>query len=101
MSLPLDVLVTLPFTAAQLDRLRAVSPQLVVTRADAASADYGRTNVLYAVAPPRDLARAPAARGAGPHSAGQQGLRPHPLHAKRASAIVPTRPAHTATGPRR
>jgi len=54
----LNVLVTMPFTEPQLDRVRAVSPRLSVTRDDAETADYSRADVLYAVQPPRDLAGA-------------------------------------------
>jgi hypothetical protein len=56
---PLNVLVTMRFTEAQLGGLRAVSPRLRVTCEKADSADYSRTDILYAGAPPRDLARAP------------------------------------------
>ncbi len=76
----LQVLVTMPFTDAQLDRLRAVSPRLTVDRADAATADYARTSVLYAGAPPRDLARAPALRWVQVHMAGVNSLYDHPLY---------------------
>jgi hypothetical protein len=53
----LNVLVTMRFNEAQLDRLRQVSPDVRVTRDDPAGADYSRTDVLYAGAPPRDRAR--------------------------------------------
>src|SRR5260370_666974 len=53
----LNVLITMPFGEAQLDRLRAVSPDLSVSAADPDRADYARTHVLYAGNPPRDLAR--------------------------------------------
>ena len=39
----------MPFGEAQLDRLRAVSPDLSVSAADPERADYARTHVLYAV----------------------------------------------------
>src|SRR5882724_1050610 len=51
----LNVLVTLPFGEARLNRLRAVSPELAVSAADPARADYARTDVLYAGDPPREL----------------------------------------------
>jgi phosphoglycerate dehydrogenase-like enzyme len=70
MSDAVHVLVTMPFSDAHLDRLRAVSPRVVVDRADAATADYARTTVLYAGAPPRELARAPALRWVQVHMAG-------------------------------
>jgi hypothetical protein len=55
----LNVLVTMRFSDGQLERLRDVSPRLRVTRSDPAGADYSRTDVLYAGAPPRELDRAP------------------------------------------
>jgi hypothetical protein len=61
-----DVLVTMRFSEAQLDRLRAVSPDLRVSRADPEMADYSRTDVLYAGAPPRDLAGARREDAGGP-----------------------------------
>ena len=51
----LNVLVTMPFGEARLDRLRAVSPELRVTAGEAATADYARADVLYAGDPPRDV----------------------------------------------
>jgi phosphoglycerate dehydrogenase-like enzyme len=97
MSAPLHVLVTLPFTDAQLDRLRAVSPRLVVARADAATADYRRTNVLYAVAPPRDLAQAPDLRWVQVHMAGVNTLYDHPLYAQTELPIATASGVHAAT----
>ena len=94
---PVHVLVTTSFTDAQLDRLRAVSPALVVTRADAATADYARTAVLYAVAPPRDLARAPALRWVQVHMAGVNTLYEHPLYARTALPITTASGVHAAT----
>src|SRR6266702_3370315 len=60
MAAMLNVLVTMRFDQAQLDRLRAVSPDISVSQADPDTADYAKTHVLYAGAPPRDLSRAPA-----------------------------------------
>src|SRR5882724_2155275 len=54
----LNVLVTMPFGEARLDRLRAVSPDLRVSAGDAERADYARTDVLYAGSPPHVLALA-------------------------------------------
>ena len=55
--LMLNVLVTMPFSEAQLDRMRA---RLAVAHGDARGsgqrADYARADVLYAGTPPRDLA---------------------------------------------
>ena len=50
----LNVLVTLPFNERQLDRIRGASPDVALSCAPARSADYSDTDVLYAVAPPRD-----------------------------------------------
>jgi phosphoglycerate dehydrogenase-like enzyme len=97
MSAPLHVLVTTPFTDAQLDRLRAVSPRLVVARAEAATADYRGTNVLYAVSPPRDLARAPDLRWVQVHMAGVNTLYDHPLYAKSELPITTSSGVHAAT----
>src|SRR5712691_4080792 len=52
---PLNVLVTMPFDKAKLDRMRAVSPRLSVTRSTAETADYARADILYAVTVPADL----------------------------------------------
>ena len=49
----LNVLVTMRFDQSQLDRLRAVSPEILVSQADPEMADYAKTDVLYAGAPPR------------------------------------------------
>ena len=92
-----DVLVTMPFTDAQLDRLRAVSPSLRVTRADADTADYSRVEVLYAGAPPRDLSRAPALKWVQLHMAGVNALRDHPLFASSAITLTTTSGVHAAT----
>ena len=93
----LNVLVTLPFPDALLDRLRAVSPRLAVARADAAAADYTRTDVLYTGAPPRDLSRAPNLRWVQVHMAGVNGLSDHPLYAKTDIPIVTASGVHAAT----
>ena len=75
----LNVLVTMRFDQSQLDRLRAVSPEIRVSQADPETADYSRTDVLYAGSPPRDLARAPALRWVQLHMAGVNALYGHPL----------------------
>jgi hypothetical protein len=59
----LNVLVTMRFDQRQLDRLRAVSPEILVSQADPETADYSRTDVLYAGVPPRDLGRRPRCAG--------------------------------------
>jgi phosphoglycerate dehydrogenase-like enzyme len=93
---PFQVLVTMPFTDAQLDRLRAVSPLLAVDRADPATADYSRTAVLYAGAPPRDLARAPRLRWVQVHMAGVNALHEHPLYTQSALPITTSSGVHAA-----
>ena len=93
----LEVLVTMPFTDAQLDRLRAVSPRLTVARADATAADYAATDVLYAVSPPRDLAHAPRLAWVQLHMAGVNALYDHPLYASSTLPITTTSGVHAAT----
>jgi phosphoglycerate dehydrogenase-like enzyme len=92
----LDVLVTMPFSEAQLDRLRAVSPEVRVTQAEPERADYGRAAVLYAGAPPRDLGRAPALRWVQLHMAGVNGLADHPLYTASALPLTTTSGVHAA-----
>jgi phosphoglycerate dehydrogenase-like enzyme len=93
----LDVLVTMPFSDAQLARVRAVSPDLRVTRAEPETADYAKTDVLYAGAPPRDLSRAPRLRWVQLHMAGVNALSDHPLYTKSAAALTTTSGVHAAT----
>lgn len=92
----LDVLVTMPFSDAQLDRLRAVSPRLTVTRADAATADYAAADVLYTGNPPRDLSRAPKLRWIQLHMAGVNTLYDHPLYAASRLPLTTTSGVHAA-----
>jgi phosphoglycerate dehydrogenase-like enzyme len=92
-----QVLVTMPFTDAQLDRIRAASPRLAVTRADPATADYRGTEVLYAGTPPRDLARAPDLRWVQLHMAGVNALQDHPLYRNTAIPLTTTSGVHAAT----
>jgi phosphoglycerate dehydrogenase-like enzyme len=94
---PLDVLVTMPFTEAQLDRVRRVSPAVRVTRTDPADADYSRTDVLYASAPPRDLGRAPNLKWVQLHMAGVDALADHPLYTQSAIPLVTASGVHGAT----
>jgi phosphoglycerate dehydrogenase-like enzyme len=94
---PIEVLVTMPFTDAQLERLRAVSPRLVVRRADGATADYTRTQVLYAGNPPRELARAPRLAWVQMHMAGVNALYEHPLYTASALPIATTSGVHAAS----
>jgi phosphoglycerate dehydrogenase-like enzyme len=90
------VLVTMPFGEDRLDRLRAVSPELVVTGGDPATADYSRVDVLYAGSPPRDLAGAPRLRWAQLHMAGVNSLHDHPIWAARQVALTSSSGVHAA-----
>ncbi len=91
------VLVTMPFSDAQLDRIRAASPRLTVTRDDPARADYRGTEVLYTGSPPRDLARAPDLRWVQLHMAGVNSLQDHPLYRDTAILLTTTSGVHAAT----
>jgi phosphoglycerate dehydrogenase-like enzyme len=93
----LNVLVTMRFDQSQLDRLRAVSPEILVSRADPETADYAKTDVLYAGAPPRDLARAPGLRWVQLHMAGVNALADHPLYTRTAIPLTTTSGVHAAT----
>ena len=86
----LDVLVTMPFSDAQLQRVRDVSPELRVARAEAAAADYAHADVLYAGMPPRDLSRAPRLRWVQLHMAGVNALYDHPLYTDSAATLTTT-----------
>jgi len=92
-----NVLVTTAFGAAQLERLRRVSPQLTVTRADAETADYSSAEILYAGALPRDRSRAPQLKWVQVHMAGVNGLHDHPLYADGALALTTASGVHAAT----
>jgi phosphoglycerate dehydrogenase-like enzyme len=93
----LEVLVTMPFDEAKLDRLRAVSPELSVRGGDPGAADYSRVQVLYAGSVPRDLARAPALRWVQLHMAGINALHDHPLYTASAVTLTTTSGVHAAT----
>jgi phosphoglycerate dehydrogenase-like enzyme len=93
----IDVMVTMRFTEAQVDRLRRVSPGLRVVREDPAGADYSRAEVLYAGAPPRDLAHAPRLRWVQLHMAGVDALADHPLYTQSAIPLTTTSGVHAAT----
>jgi phosphoglycerate dehydrogenase-like enzyme len=93
----LNVLVTMRFTDAQLERLRRVSPDVRVSREEPASADYARTDVLYAGAPPHDLGRAPNLKWVQLHMAGVDGLAEHPLYTQSAIPLVTASGVHAAT----
>jgi phosphoglycerate dehydrogenase-like enzyme len=91
------VLVTMPFSDAQLERVRTASPRLTVTRADAATADYRGVEILYAGTPPRDLARAPDLRWVQLHMAGVNTLQDHPLFRETVIPLTTTSGVHAAT----
>ena len=93
----ITVLVTMRFDQAQLDRLRAVSPALAVSQADPETADYAKTDILYAGAPPRDLARAPALKWVQLHMAGVNALADHPLFTETPLPLTTTSGVHAAT----
>ena len=88
---------TMPFTDAQLERLRAVSPTLSVRRADAATADYANAEIVYAGMPPRDLARAPRLRWVQLHMAGVNALHDHPLYTDTRTPLTTTSGVHAAS----
>jgi phosphoglycerate dehydrogenase-like enzyme len=94
---PLNVLVTMPFSDTQVERLRAVSPRLHVTRENAQRADYSRADILYAGAPPRDLSRAPALKWVQLHMAGVDALSDHPLYTDTAIPLTTTSGVHAAS----
>ena len=93
----LNVLVTMRFDEGQLGRLRAVSPELRVTRDDPEAADYSGTDVLYAGAPPRELARAPRLKWVQLHMAGVNALHDHPLYTDSAIPLTTASGVHGAT----
>src|SRR5262245_2883716 len=85
------------FTEEQLGRIRAVSPELEVTYEAAEGADYSRTDILYAGAPPRDLRRAPRLKWVQVHMAGVNGLYDHPLYRDTTISLTTTSGVHAAT----
>ncbi|MBI2217330.1 MAG: D-2-hydroxyacid dehydrogenase [Candidatus Rokubacteria bacterium] len=93
----LNVLVTMPFHDAQIDRIRRVSPDLHVGRDRADTADYSRADVLYAAAPPRDLSRAPHLKWVQLHMAGVNALHDHAIYRDSAIALTTTSGVHAAT----
>ena len=92
-----DVLVTVPFHSAQLDRLRAVSSRLRVTQADPEAADYSHAEILYAMLPPRDLACVPRLQWVQVHMAGVNALHDHPLYTGTTIPLVTSSGVHAAT----
>ena len=91
------VLVTMPFSEPQLDRIRAAAPRVVVARADAATADYRGVEVLYAGDPPQDPGRAPNLRWVQLHMAGVNALHEHPLYCDTPIPLTTTSGVHAAT----
>jgi phosphoglycerate dehydrogenase-like enzyme len=94
---PVNVLVTMGFADALLDRIRALSPDVRVTRGDAEGADYSQVDVLYAMAVPRDLSRAPRLRWVQLHMAGPDSLHDHPIFTDSTVALTTTSGVHAAT----
>ena len=98
----LNVLVTMPFDEAKLDRMRAVSPRLTVTRATAETADYAQADVLYAVTVPDDLVgggkvpRAPRLKWVQVHMAGVNTLHDHPLYTRSEVLLTTSSGVHAA-----
>jgi phosphoglycerate dehydrogenase-like enzyme len=92
-----NVLVTMPFSDCLLDPLRAVSPQLRITREAADRADYSDTDVLYTGAPPRDLSRASGLKWVQVHMAGVNTLLDHPLYTDTSVLLTTTSGVHAAT----
>jgi len=85
---PIQVLMTLRFTEAQLNRIRAVSPRLRVIQKsvpeghdglDVSELFTGDEEILYGFMPPRDLSRAPNLKWVQLHSAGINHLKDHPI----------------------
>jgi phosphoglycerate dehydrogenase-like enzyme len=68
-----------------------------VTRADAGTADYSNTEVLYAGAPPRDLGKAPSLKWVQLHMAGVDALASHPLYTQSTVPLVTASGVHAAT----
>jgi phosphoglycerate dehydrogenase-like enzyme len=94
---PTNVLVTTGFGEALLERIRAVSPELRVTRAEAGRADYSDVEVLYAMSLPRDAARAPRLRWVQLHMAGPDSIHDHPLYTDSPAALTTTSGVHAGT----
>jgi phosphoglycerate dehydrogenase-like enzyme len=92
-----NVLVTLPFGEALLDRIRAVSPDVRVARAEARGAEYSEIDVLYAMAIPRKVAQAKRLQWVQLHMAGPDSLHDHPIYTDSAVALTTTSGVHAAT----
>jgi phosphoglycerate dehydrogenase-like enzyme len=92
----LHVLFTMPFSEAQLDRVRAASPGISVSRESPDTADYSHVDVLYAGAPPRDLALAPRLRWVQLHMAGVNALHDHPVYRDGRITLTTTSGVHAS-----
>jgi len=90
-------MVTMPFSESQLDRIRASSPRITVTRDDPARADYRGVEVLYAETPPADAAQAPDLRWIQLHMAGVNSLQDHPLYRDSDIPLTTTSGVHAST----
>jgi phosphoglycerate dehydrogenase-like enzyme len=90
----LNVLVTRPFTDAQIERLRAVSAELLVTREKPETADYSRADILYAMVPPRELDKAPNLKWVQLHLAGIDALHNHPAFTQSNIALTTSSGVH-------
>ena len=94
----LDVLVTMRFSEAQLERIRKASPEIRVRCEPGEAADYSDVNVLYAMMPPRDIVtKAPGLRWVQLHMAGVNALDEHPLYTETSIPLTTTSGVHAAT----
>jgi phosphoglycerate dehydrogenase-like enzyme len=93
----LEVLVTMPFSDAQIQRIRHVSSRLRVTQADPDAADYSRTDILYALLPPREASRRHKLQWIQVHMAGVNTLHDHPLYTETAIPIATSSGVHATT----
>jgi phosphoglycerate dehydrogenase-like enzyme len=93
----MNVLVTTGFEDALLDRMRAVSPDVQVTRAEGGRVNYSDVDVLYGNALPREPARAPRLRWVQLHMAGPDSIHEHPIYTQTSVALTTTSGVHAAT----
>ncbi|HXJ84595.1 MAG TPA: D-2-hydroxyacid dehydrogenase [Candidatus Methylomirabilis sp.] len=93
----MNVLVTTGFTDVLLDRMRAVSPDVRVTRDESARANYAEVDVLYGNTLPRDPARAPRLKWVQLHMAGPDSIHDHPIYTETGIALTTTSGVHAAT----
>jgi phosphoglycerate dehydrogenase-like enzyme len=94
---PVDVLVTMKFPDALLEKIRAVAADVRVSCEDAKRADYSQVDVLYTMAPPRELLRAPRLRWVQLHMAGPDSLHEHPIYTDSTVALTTTSGVHAGT----